>query len=237
MSNLRDHIAPACLAAGLTEKPGPAWVRHFSGNVHGREVDVTCSPRTRTRYSGEIRRTSYDGDSFMICMSTDLSTRLAMAKASRSNPVGNALHRKLGLKKLGAMPPSLAHQEAWASEPSWLEVKTQDLDVANLLGYLLPDVGAQAAASLALSPDGLIFGVRTGAFAPEQVGYWIASVARLVAALEAGSRPALVYTPQRWETFVKDRPAIAILVFLAGFFVVAFTLCALLVVLAVLMAR
>lgn len=109
----------ALRALGLAPDPKGLAGLNYIGERNGRAVKVHCSRRTRTRYSGEIRRTVYAGHRLEFRLATPVKTRLAISKPrSALERWGARTNRWFGASEIreGEMA---RHFTIWASEPDW----------------------------------------------------------------------------------------------------------------------
>ncbi len=206
MNDLCLNIAPACSELGLTQQGSLRTSRTFKGAVEGRMVTVSCGRRSRSRYAGDVRLRVYDGHRLEILVESAVPTRLVLGDERRGGVLADSINKKLGAERVEGLAPSLQHLAVWASEPDWIRRAVADLEVSNLLLYLLPIQGPQANAKVTMGPDMLSFHLKTTGFTPTEVDYWLESVLRLVKALEGAPAPTKVEQLNRVEKMGRKNP-------------------------------
>ena len=120
---LDEHLGPSLQALGLTRVRSRAHLA-YGGTVRGRDVQVSCSIRTRNRFTGvgNASYRVYQGIVLQVRVSTPLQTRLA-SRPMRSGclgQLGGRVMRWMGMEPVeGVALGSNADREAYAADPGW----------------------------------------------------------------------------------------------------------------------
>ena len=190
--------------------------RKWTGNWQGRDVTVSCSPRSKTKYYGEdVSRRHYDGHELTVEIPTSRFTRLTVVPANA--PAFGGAEQFL-LKRMDLQPFD-APDEAYDS------LKIHVHDAAWSAGYLMqPEVKTQlrtvippdeASISFSLQPASLFFRMRRNlnALTPNRIEQRLKALCALADLADA--MPALENPAQRTrlEKSMADNPVKSVLLF------------------------
>jgi hypothetical protein len=128
----------------------------FSGTLGGQTITGSFSPRTRTRYAGEVRYHTLSG--YRLILETPVLTqgRMVLIHHSAGTRLTRWLNRKGNLKKI-TPPPALTTQEIWAADTAWAERLLCAPDITPHLAALVPDRSHTHKHSLQWHADKMVY--------------------------------------------------------------------------------
>lgn len=220
MLQVQDSYAPEVdpffRTAGLSPRTFGLQSRIYEGRFHGRKVNATISPRTVTRYAGEIRHRRYIGHQFALALGVSCATRFVAAPAIAANGFSRRINRWVGLTQVHLNEPGLDYLEIWATEPEWARRWLAEPNAAESLAALLPPDRRR---NVSLAPVGeLGFTLRTGIQYVQRsdLAGWMNDLFVLAEAADAAPPPLRRIQPSRIEMVVREKPWMSAIVVLLG---------------------
>ena len=194
--------------------PGRKWER----TVGERHIEVVCSPRTRTKYQGEVSRMRYVGHEVAIEIKTPLHTRISLAPmaAASLGGVERFLRRKMDLHPLENAGEAYNHLRVNVHEDRWAREFLGLAEVQrHIRDFVLPADGRHGHASFSLQPGTVNFRMRRplGEMSAELLGGIVSSLDELTDLAEACSPPSKQAKRTRIERMGRENPAKLLMIF------------------------
>lgn len=198
--------------------PGRKWER----TEGERYIVIVCSPRTKTKYHGEISRMKYVGHELAIEINTPLHTRLTLNPVSSLSlgVVEKYLFRKMDVHPL--RDPGEAydylkvnvHDEEWSREFLGLQEVEQ-----RVREVLIPEDKPLGSVSFSLQPGTVYYRLRAslGDITPELLEKSLDSLEVVTDLAEACSPPSRRAERTRIENMGRENPLKLILMFFGAF--------------------
>ena len=218
-------------ANGMVQQPLATRIyagRKWTGDFNGREISVTCTRRSQTKYhtygTRNIKRRTYLGHEFSVEFDSPLQTRLTITPV-QTNGIATALDRLL-LRRVEmeqiTPPQGYSNLKVCVHDKEWSQKFLAERSVKERLTNTLFPAGVKST-TFGIQPGTINFRMRRPLqeITPDEVERILTAVTELAAKAEAMPAPAKTAKRSRLENKLRENPSLAIGGLLAAVIAVA----------------